>query len=190
MEFFRKLILLHDLEIFFTSSSRWLFEVRCRVFYIKKPKYHLNWDSRENWRFGWKNENPCLKNFSGVLGQKLALGEVEESQGFSEVKHLKYQNGFLTMDSLDRDISGTIFIFQIGWAETKIFGFEYFGLEVERPQPVRPKNQNGFLLMSSLWLIELIETDGIIFGWVEIISLTFEDTPPTSDQGRWRVTRR
>jgi hypothetical protein len=36
------------------------------------------------------------------MGQKLALGEVEDSQGFPEVKHSKYQNGFLTMDSINR----------------------------------------------------------------------------------------
>ena len=50
---------------------------------------------------GKKTENPCLKNFSRVTGQKLTLGEVEEPQGFPEVKHSTYQNGFLTMDSLD-----------------------------------------------------------------------------------------
>ena len=61
------------------------------------------------------------------MGQELALGEGEESQGFPKVKHSKYQNGFLTMYSLDRDISRTIFSFQIGWAETKLLCFEDFG---------------------------------------------------------------
>ena len=74
----------------------------------------MNRDSRENGRFGKKNENPCFENLSRVLGQKLALREVEESQGFTEVKHSKFQNGFLTMDSLDRDLFGTIFSFEIG----------------------------------------------------------------------------
>ena len=46
------------------------------------------------------------------------------------------------------------------------------------------KYQNGFFLMSSLWLIELIATDEIIFGLVELILSTFEDPPSTSDQGR------
>ena len=50
---------------------------------------------------GEKNENPCFENFFEVTGQKLALREVEESQGFPKVKHSKYKNGFLTMDSLD-----------------------------------------------------------------------------------------
>ena len=62
------------------------------------------------------------------MGQRLALGEVKESQGSSEVKHLKYQNGFFTMYSLGREISETIFSFQIRWAETKIFEFEDFGM--------------------------------------------------------------
>ena len=31
----------------------------------------------------------------------LALEGGEESQGFLELKHSKYQNGFLTMNSLD-----------------------------------------------------------------------------------------
>jgi hypothetical protein len=48
-----------------------------------------------------KLKNPCLKNFSGVTGHKLAPREVEESQEFPKVKHSKYQNGFLAMDSLD-----------------------------------------------------------------------------------------
>jgi hypothetical protein len=61
-----------------------------------------------------KNENPCFENFFGVLGQKLALGEVEESQIFTEVKHSKYQNGFFTMSSLDLKLSETIFRFLIG----------------------------------------------------------------------------
>ena len=44
----------------------------------------------------------------------LALGGGEESQGFPEVKHSKSKNGFLTMDSLNREIFGTIFSFEIG----------------------------------------------------------------------------
>lgn len=74
-----------------------------------------------------------------ILGQKLALGEVEESQGFLEVKHWKYKNLFVTMYSLGLNLFGTIFSFVIRWVETKIFEFEYFGLEVERSQSVRPK---------------------------------------------------
>ena len=37
-----------------------------------------------------------------------------------EVKHSKYRNGFLTMDSLNRDRSEAIFSFKIELAETKI----------------------------------------------------------------------
>ena len=111
----------------FTFGSRWLFEAGCGVCWIKQPICHFNQDSRENGRFRWKNENPCLKNFSGVLGQKLALGEVEESQGFLEVKHSKYQNDFFTMNSLDWDLSGSIFRFEIGLTESKIMWFEDFG---------------------------------------------------------------
>ena len=55
------------------------------------------------------------------------------------MKHLKSQNEFFTTSSLNLKLSGTIFSFQIGLAETKIFGFENFGLEVERSQPVGPK---------------------------------------------------
>jgi hypothetical protein len=40
--------------------------------------------------------------------------EVEESQGFSDVKHTKSKNGVFTMYSLGQELSGTIFIFQIG----------------------------------------------------------------------------
>ena len=49
---------------------------------------------------GEKMKTRVSKNFSRVPGQKLALGEVEESQGFPEMKHSKYQNGFFTMYSL------------------------------------------------------------------------------------------
>jgi hypothetical protein len=35
---------------------------------------------------GEKLKNPCLKKFSRVTGQKLALGKVEESQIFPKVK--------------------------------------------------------------------------------------------------------
>ena len=132
----------------FNSVSRWLIEAKCRVFYIKQPKCHLNWDSRENGRFRWKTENPCLKNFSGVTGQKLALGEIEESQRFQEVKHSKHKNWFLTMYSLSREISITIFSFQIGWGETKILWFEYFGWQpnwkLKGYNRSNQKYQNGF----------------------------------------------
>ena len=47
-----------------------------------------------------------------VTSQKLALGEVEESQGFPKVKQSKSQNGFVTIYSLDRDLFGTIFSIQ------------------------------------------------------------------------------
>ena len=43
------------------------------------------------------------------------------------------------MYSLGLKIYGIIFNFPIGWAETKIFDFEYFGLEVERSYSVGPK---------------------------------------------------
>ena len=54
------------------------------------------------------------QNFLRVTSQKLALGEVEGSQEFPEVKQSKCKNCFLTMDSLNRDISNIIFNFQIG----------------------------------------------------------------------------
>jgi hypothetical protein len=128
------------LRKFFNMSSIWLFEAKWGFFYINQQKCHLDRDSIENGRFRWKTKNPCLKNFSGVIGQKLALGEVEESQGFIEVKHSKYQNGFLTMDSLYRYLSRTIFNFQIGWVKTKIIVIWRFWsttkLEVEGSQLV------------------------------------------------------
>ena len=55
-----------------------------------------------------------VSKFSQGPGQKLALGKVEESQVFPEVKHSKFQNGFFTMYSLGRDLSETIFSFPIG----------------------------------------------------------------------------
>jgi hypothetical protein len=60
---------------------------------------------------GEKMKTHVFKNFSGVPGQKLALGEVEESQGFMKVKHSKYKNGFFTMYALSLKIFETIFSF-------------------------------------------------------------------------------
>ena len=45
--------------------------------------------------------------------RNLALGEVEESQGFTKVKHSKSKNGFSTTYSLSQKISETIFNFPI-----------------------------------------------------------------------------
>jgi hypothetical protein len=70
--------------------------------------------SRENGSLGLKNENPCFENFSEVPGSWFLLGGGEESQGFSEVKHSKYKNGFFTMSSLELNLSGTISNFPIG----------------------------------------------------------------------------
>ena len=57
----------------------------------------------------------------------LAIREDEESPWFPKVWNSKYQNGFFTIDSVDREISKSIFIFEIGWVETKLFQFEDFG---------------------------------------------------------------
>jgi len=69
----------------------------------------------------------------------LPLRGDEESQGFPEVKHSKYENWFFTMSSLNLKLSGTIFGFPIGCAENKIFEFEDFGLDVEMSQSVDSK---------------------------------------------------
>jgi hypothetical protein len=69
---------------------------------------------RESGILGLKNENPCFENFSGVSGSWFCLGGSEESQGFSEVKISKSQNGFLTISSPDPKLSTTIFSFTIG----------------------------------------------------------------------------
>ena len=112
---------------FSTSGSRWVFESKWWFFYIKQPICHLDQDLRENGRFGWKNENPCFENFSGVPGHKLSLGEVEDSQGFLEVKHSKYKNGVFTMHSLDQYIFVSIFKFRIKLTKAKIMQFVDFG---------------------------------------------------------------
>jgi hypothetical protein len=91
-----------------------VFKAKCRFFYNKQPIWHLEQVLRENGRLGLKNENPCFKNFSGVPRSWFHLRGGEESQGFLEVKHSKYQNGFFTMSSLKLKFSITISIFQIG----------------------------------------------------------------------------
>jgi hypothetical protein len=63
---------------------------------------------------GLKNENPCFENFSGVSGSWFRLEGGEESQGLSEVKNSKFENGFFTISSLDHKLSRTIFSFANG----------------------------------------------------------------------------
>ena len=98
------------------------------------------------------------------------------------------------MNYLNRYLSISIFNFEIGWAETKIMWFEDFGQQpnwkLKGHNQSDQKYQNGFFLISSIWLMDLIETNGIRFGWVELILSTFEDTPTASNQGRSRVKRR
>ena len=91
-----------------------MFEAKCGFFYIKKPISHLDQDLGENGRLGLKNENPCFEKISMVSGSRFHLGGGEESKGFPEVKHSKFQNGFITMSSLDLNLSRTIFNFPIG----------------------------------------------------------------------------
>ena len=138
LEFFRKPILLHALENFSTLAQDGCLRLGVGFVRLRNQNITLIGFDRK-WKIKVKKWKPCLKNFSEVTSQKLALGKVEESQGFSAVKNSKYKNGFFTMYSLNLKLSRTIFSFPIGWAETKIFGFEDFGLEVERSQLVGPK---------------------------------------------------
>jgi hypothetical protein len=85
------------------------FKLKCELSWNKQPIFHLVQVSRESGILGLKNENPCFENFSGVPGSWFRLGGGEESQGFSEVKKSKYENGILTMSSPDHKLSRTIF---------------------------------------------------------------------------------
>ena len=90
------------------------------------------------------------------------------------------------MNSLNQELSRTIFSFKIWWVETKIMWFEDFGQQpnwkLKGHNWSNQKYKNGFFLMSSICLIERIVSDGIGFGWVEFILSTFEDPSPASDQ--------
>ena len=57
----------------------------------------------------------------------LAIKEDEESPWFLEGKNSKSRNGFFPIDSIDQDIFGSIFRFEIGWEETEILQFGDFG---------------------------------------------------------------
>ena len=72
----------------------------------------------------WK---PNFEIFSEVTLLNLGLGEDEESPWFPEGKNIKYQNGFFTIDSVDREIFRSILRFEIGWEETDILQFVDFG---------------------------------------------------------------
>ena len=56
--------------------------------------------------------------------------------------------------------------------------------KLKRHNRLAQKYQNGFFLISSFRLEELIATDGIILGLIELILSTFEDPPTASDEGR------
>jgi hypothetical protein len=70
------------------------FEFKCGLSWNKKPILDLVRVSREIGILGLKNENPCFEIFYRVPGSWFRLGGGEESQGFSEVKNLKFENGF------------------------------------------------------------------------------------------------
>ena len=102
------------LRKFLEFCQNGFFELNCGLSWNKQPIFHLVRVSRESGILGLKNENPCFENFSGVLGSWFRLAGGEESQGFSEVKSSKYENGFLTMSSPHPKLSRTIFSFVIG----------------------------------------------------------------------------
>ena len=155
-----------------------------------KPISHLDWDLRENGRLAWKNKNPCFKNFSRVSGQKLPLRGGEESQVFLEVKHSKYQNGFFTISSLYLKLSGIIFGLLMGWAETKIFQFEDFGLEVEKLQSFDPKISKW--VFSHLFLFpHRTHRNWLNQIWMIITHfMNFRRSTNSQLEGSWRVRRR
>ena len=99
------------LEFFLGFCKNGFFEFKCGLSWNKQPILDLVRVSRESRVLGLKNVNPCFENFSGVSGSWFHLGGGEESQGFSEVKNSKFENGFLTMYSLDHKLSRTIFSF-------------------------------------------------------------------------------
>ena len=135
-------------------------------------------------------KNPCFENFSRVPSSWFRLGGGEESHGFSEVNRSKYENGFLTMSSLNHKLSKTIFSFAIGWVDIKIFQLWDIGMEVERSQLIVQKISKWVFshhFFSSprthrnLWnLIWMSITHFMIVRRFTSYRL----------EGRWRVTRR
>ena len=93
--------------------QKWFFEFKCGLSWNKQPILHLVQVPRESGILGFKNENQCFENFSGVSGSWFRLEGGEDSQEFPEVKNSKFENGFLTMSSLDPKLSRTIFSFTI-----------------------------------------------------------------------------
>jgi hypothetical protein len=171
------------LEKFLELCQNGFFEFKCGLSWNKQPILHLVRVSRESGILVLKNENPCFENFSGVPGSWFRLEGGEESQGFSEVKNSKFENGFLTMSSLDHKLSRTIFSFAIGWVEIKIFQFWDIGWKLKSHNWSSEKSQNGFFLITSSRLLEPIATYGIEFGWVKLILWSFEDSPVTGSRG-------
>ena len=73
------------------------------------------------------------------------------------------------MYSLSLNLSGTIFSFQSDEQKPRYLDLKILAWKLKGHSWSAQKSQNGFLFISSLCLIELIATDGIGFGWVELI---------------------
>ena len=87
---------------------------------------HIDWDSKENGWIQWKMK-PMFQTFlEGHGPQSSHQGRWRVTLIFGGVK-IKYENGVFTMNSVDRELSGSIFIFEVGLAETELLQFKDFG---------------------------------------------------------------
>jgi hypothetical protein len=75
-------------------------------------------------------------------------------------------------------------VFQSDQQRQRYFNLKILSWKLKGHNRLVQKSQNGSFLISSLCLIELIAIEGIVFGLVELILLTFKDPLPASDQGR------
>ena len=148
--------------------------------------------------FRWKTENSCLKNFFRVMGQKLALREIEESQGFPEVKHSKYQNGFFLITSSRLLEPIATYRIEFGWVELILWSFENSPVTGSRGGE---ESQEDSLKITTCEIIHesLSVQIGKIWTWYHILmcfiiawTVKFDEHGPDnlkSMHGRWNFVK-
>ena len=141
----------------FNSSSRWLFEANCGFFYIKKSKFHLDQDSKENGRFRWKTEKPMSQKFLRGHGLEISLRGSWRVTRISGGETLKISK-WVSHHGFSRSIDFRHYLHFSNWMRRNqdivIWRFWLIAkLELKGHNWSNQKSQNGFFLMSSLWFI-------------------------------------
>ena len=120
LQFFRKPILLHDLEFFLTWSQNSCSRPSVEFVILKNQNSTSIKIRKKMEEFGEKMKTHVSKISSGSRASVMSSGKMKSHNRFQRCKNKNLKMGFFMTDSLDREISGSIFRFEIGWEETEI----------------------------------------------------------------------